>query len=749
MDRSPAGKHLLDYWHVLLRRRWVVYVGAATVAATALVGSLLSTPLYRATATVQIERQNPDILTFRDLSRTDYSWAAYSDFYQTQYRILQSHAVAGRAAGIVDLAQHPSMEGDRKKGWMSRLRDLLPRRSGGGEPIAPQDAAAMAVLARLDVAPVRNSQLVHVSWTSEDPALAADVANAVVDAYIEYNLRSQFSTNEQATGFLVDQIAQLKEEIATLEDELRRYGESKNIVSADDANNITMRALSDIASRRTEAQTRLARAEATHRAIAEVDNDALPEVLQSSLIAELKADYAESEALLSQKTEQFKDDWPEVQALRSRLAQARERLELESAEIARRVRMSADSEYRQALAEVRNLDDLLRGQEAAAQQLRRDAVEFNSLQAEVREKRDTLESLISRQNEMALSTRLTDMDAASSNIRVVGPARVPRAPFRPNTRLNVVLGLMLGLGLGVAAAFFLDYLDNTLASPDEVATVTGLPALAVIPRYGGEDSPARRKLRERRAGAEPLPSIELVTAHDPRAPVSEAYRDLRTAILLSGAGTPPKRLMVSSAQPSEGKSATAVNLSVVLAQLGRRVLVIDTDLRKPRLHRVFGSSNDRGVSTFLSGLENDPATLTIPTEIPNLDVLPSGPIPPNPSELLDSPRFEEFGRQLLEAGYDHLVFDSPPTLSVADPVILANSVDAPILVVRAGSTPRQALRQAVDKYAGAGVRPVGVVLNDLPRRAGGYGAYRYAYEAYGEPDAGRRGDGDAAEAESA
>lgn len=721
-DDSARVRHVREYWSILRRRRGVVALCVATVTLATLVGSFLATPRYRATATLQIERQNPDILNVRDVASIDYSWAAYADFYQTQYRILSSDAVARRTVARLALLSDPRFDAgsSSRPGLWARLRAILPG-SSHAPAQEPEAIAAARLVGALEIAPIRNSHLVQVSWSSPDPELAQRVANGVVEAYIGFNIESAYTTSDQASEFLVDRIAALKRDIATLEEQLQHYGESKKIVSVDDSTNITLKALSDIASRRTEAQTRLAEKEAAYRAARDTPSSALPQVLASELIARLKEEHASLEAQYSEKAKLFKDDWPGMQQLRSKLEQTQARLDLETEEIGRNVRRSAEADYRKAADEVHALSALLGDQEHEAQNLKRDAVEFKSLQADVQKKRETLAALMTRQNEMALSTRLKDLDATSSNIRVVDRARTPSAPYTPNKKLNLVLALVAGLGLGIAGALFLDYLDNTIAAPDEIERLARLPVLAVVPHHGQTASALGRA---RRANAPELAeTVDLVAHRDRSAATSEAYRELRTALLLSNPGHPPRQIMVTSAIPEEGKSSTAMNLAVVLAQAGRRVLLVDADLRRPRLHRAFGLPEGRGLSTGLSGLETDPLALVVPTPVERLDVLVSGPIPPNPSELLDAPTFVETGRRLLAAGYDHIVYDSPPVLAVSDPVIVASAVEATVLVARAGRTPRESLKRAAEKFAQAGVKPIGVVLNDLDTRHPSYGAY--------------------------
>ena len=731
--RTAAGKtDLLDYWATLRRRRWVVYTVVSATILLVLVGSYLTTPLYRATVTLQIERQGPDILTFQDLVRVDHAWTAFAHFYQTQYQLLSSEAVSRLAARRLDLESHPLFqEKTSRPGLLARLKALVPG-SGVRTESSPEDIVAAWVRSGIKVKPVINSNLVKVSWVSSDPHLAARVANGVAHAYIQFNIESQYTTTDQAAEFLVNQIGTLKSEIATIEERLQQYSEAKGIVSIDDSSNITMRALSDIAQRRTAAQTLLAEKEAGYRAILQSQPEALPEVLHSNLIADLKREYASYEVQYSEKSRQFKEEWPGMKKLKSKLEQARERLELETREIAGKVTAAAESEYRKALNEVHNLDTLLKQQEEAAQHLKRDAFEYTTLQSEVQRKRETLNILLTRQNEMSLSTRLKDFDTTSGNIRVVDKARAPATHFHPNRKLNLLMGLVLGLGLGVGMAFFLDYLDNSVGSPADVENVVGLPVLAVIPRHDAAPAPLSRTRRRR--AKEAAGSVDLVPHRDGRAGASEAYREMRTALLLSNPGESPRLIMITSALPGEGKSATATNLAVVLAQLGRRVLLADTDLRRPRLHKIFGLKNVSGISAYLSGLEDDPGRLVLPTGLKNLDLIPSGPIPPNPSELLNSPRFDRIGRQFLEAGYDHIIYDSPPLLSVADPMIIASVVNGTILVVRANRTPRESLRLGVEKFNQSGTRPLGVVINDQDLESQGYTRYGYygRYDGKGE-----------------
>jgi capsular exopolysaccharide synthesis family protein len=716
----------LGYWRILVRRRWTIHLAVATAGMVALIGAFLTTPQYRATATVQIARYGPDILDHRDLSRADYSWSAFDHFYQTQYTILASRPVARLAAERLGLDSHPAFDtGQAAGGLVARVKRMIPRKQRAHAEVDALDAAAARVLGGLEVLPISRSFLVQVSWVNADPELAAEVANAVAESYIQFTLQSRFSTTDQAKDFLVDQTATLKREIAAIEERLQEYAEAKKILGVDESNNLTLQALAEISTQRTAADTALARALARHEAVRNATPESLPEVLQSGLIDRLRAEYAAYEAEYSEKSETFKDDWPGLQTLRSKLEQARERLEIETSRIVEQVRAAAAAEYDRARNEAQNLDLLVARHERAAQRLKRDAVEYNSLLSEVRKKREALDALLRRENEIALSTRLQDLDATSGNITIVERATPPAAPFYPDTAMAVGVGVLLGLLAGSALAFFLEYVDNTIGSAQELEGLLSIPVLAIIPRHGASAGAAPLgRARRGQAGGDAEP-IYLVPHRDSHAGVSEAYRALRTSILLTNPGRPPRQIVVTSAHPGEGKTATAVNLAIVLAQLDRRVLIVDADLRRPRLHYAFGIENRVGVSTFLSGQKDDASGLVRATRVPGLEALTSGPIPPNPSELLNSPIFARLGHELLERGYDHVVFDTPPVLSVSDPVIVSSVADTGILVVRAGSTPKQSVRAAADRLLVAASCPFGAVLNGFDAETHGY-----RYEAY-------------------
>lgn len=740
MDSSIERIDLMNYWNVVVRRRWVIALSVISFALLFLIAAFLTTPMYRAGTTLQIERQNPEILNMRDVASTDYAWSAYNDFYQTQFKVIASRPVARLAVERLNLLSHPDFAAaDSEPGLRQRLLAMIPRKRGVSVTQDPLDRAAAQVQASLTVSPVRNSQLVNIAWSHSDPEFAARVANGIANAYILFSIESRFSTTDQAREFLLNQIGTLKREIQSIETRLQEYGEAKRIYSIDESNNLTLRALQGISTDSTQAQSAVANAEARYRAVVDTDDQALPQVVGSTHIAQLRSDQVALAAEYAEKSKLFKDGWPELQQLKTKLDETREQLRAEIERVATESRRSARAELDEATKRAANLESLLGTHEQAALRMKRDAVEYSNLQSEVGKKRETLDALLRRQNEMALSTRLIDMNSSSSNIRVMEVAQAPTRPYQPSTKLNLLLGILIGLGFGALAAFVLEQLDNTLSSPDELGALLSLPLLAVIPRHVGGGAPLARA---RRRVTTEAGNIDLIAHRDGRAGVSEAYRSLRTAILLSHAGHPPRRIAITSAQPEDGKTATALNLGVVLSQLGRRVLLVDADLRRPRLHQAFGTDAERGLSTHLSGLEDDPLKLVQRTDVENLDLLPSGPIPPNPSELLNSTIFASLGQRLIERGYDHVIFDTPPVLSVSDPLIVASVVDTGILVVRAGKTPRPSVRLAAARIAQSRIESFAAVFNDFDAEANGaeYGRYHSYYGRYEHDDADAPGE---------
>ncbi|HEX4823513.1 MAG TPA: polysaccharide biosynthesis tyrosine autokinase [Candidatus Polarisedimenticolaceae bacterium] len=715
--------HLRDYGRVLSERRNVVIACLVLVVSFTALFTFLAHPVYRATTTIQIERKTPDSLNFGDTTSSDFY--DYNDFYQTQYKVLQSKTVLKLAAERLDLPNRPEYA-SRKGSPLGRLvawgMDLVSGTSAEDRAAAsdPWRRAVSFMETRLTVEPVRNSKLVKLTFQDIDKNLCADAANAVADAYEQFNTDTRFTSSSQAREFLTKQVARLQSEIAAEERQLQDYSTKKEILAlSDGTQDISQKALGDMNGKLVEAKGRLALAQARYDAVASGAADSLPEVLASPLIVELKKQNAEIERQHSQMSERFKPDWPPLQQLQEELDGARDRLQLETDAIARQVRSVAKADLQKTRDEVVNLDRQVTVQKGEVQRVGRDAIEYSGLKAGIETKRKILADLLTRQNDTETTNALKDKNSGS-NMRIVDHAEVPRAPFKPNKPLNLFLSLVFGLGLGAAAALLLNYLDNTVKNEQDIQRHAGVPALGFIPLYqplhvvGPEESTANSQY-----------AADMACHADPRSSFAEAFKSLRTAFLLAAPERAPRRVVVTSCEPLDGKSTVITNLAIALTQLGRAVVIVDADLRRPRVHKVFGIENGAGLSSFLSG-NAEADEIVRESGIPGLHVVTSGPVPPNPSELLASKALESFMEKLDAQGpFDHIFFDSPPLLQMADAVLLANRMDATILVAREGRTVHQALASGVKRLRQSRAMILGAVLNAVVERFGNYYYYRY------------------------
>jgi capsular exopolysaccharide synthesis family protein len=712
-------RHFLD---VLVRRQWVVYTVAGLVVCLACARAFTREPIYRATALLEIQRSGPDVLAFRDVVRTDPTYPGFNAFYETQFRIIQSRAVAQMAAERLALAKQPAVS-QRPPGLLRRaasaLRGLLPGRKMPAPAGGPLDPYIQMIQSGLDVRPVKDSNLVEVTYSAGEPRLAAYVANTVAEAYIEFTLTSQFDTTQEANDFLTRRVGDLREEVADLERQLQNYRESKQILPTSGSETVATKGLADLETLYNQARARRVERESRWIALRESDAYSLTDVLDNPSVLALQRDVNELEIRRAELLRTFKPGWPEVQALDRKLEGARARLEEE----ARRAMAAEEARYRVAREEELRLAKLLDEQRTVAHQLGRNTTEYATLQAEVERKLAVLNALLQRQNETAISSQLRDINAG--NARIVDRAIPPAVPSEPRPAFEMALGLIIGLLLGAGAAFGLESWDNAVRTPEDVEKVLGLPTLARIPAASVE-------ARDRKGPSHGGSLLDLMSHSSPGSPLAEAFRDLRTALSLSSAGRSQRLLAVTSTRPQEGKSTVALNLGIVLAQGDRKILLVDADLRRPRLHRAFGLRNGTGLTTVLCGKARLGEEIR-PTTVRGLSLLSSGPIPPNPAEMLDSAPFGEILESLRASGWDTVIFDSAPLLTVADGAILASRVEGCLLVVESDATTRDEVHRAKEKLGQVSARLLGVVLNACEEPGGShYGRYRYRYEPVGE-----------------
>jgi capsular exopolysaccharide synthesis family protein len=568
---------------------------------------------------------------------------------------------------------------------------------------------------------VKRSRLVEISFESTDPALAARVVNSLASNYIEENLEARWQASEKASDWLSQQLMRMKAKLEKSEDELQKYSRETGLLflatEKGTTENIVDQRLHDLQEELTKAQADRYQKESLYRLVQEGDFASLPGVFDDKLLQDLSERLAELKRQRSQLATTFNPDYPRVKEVQSQIDDAEGNL---TQERERATRMITD-EYRAAVDREELLTAAFADQQKAENDVAEKSVQYNILKRETDTNKQLYEGLLQKLKETGVSTSMR-----ATNIRIVDPAQGPRKPIRPRVVLNLSLGLLLGICLGAAVAFAQEHLDNTIKSPEDVERFLRLPALASIPAIASGDYRGIHSLYERAKvlSAERQPATALapawnkIEANGNHSALLEAFHGLRTSVLLSTAEAPPRTLLVSSAQPGEGKTTVAANLAISLAQLGDPVLLIDADLRRPSLHNFFGVTAPHGLVGFLTGHEHwkDLVCHLAPV---GLDVLFCGPVPPNPADLLSS----EYMRTLIRDAsktYKFVVIDSPPLLNVADSRILATLVDGVLLVVVGGVTPRDMAQRAQASARDVGAHILGAALNFADPSAGHY-----------------------------
>jgi capsular exopolysaccharide synthesis family protein len=567
---------------------------------------------------------------------------------------------------------------------------------------------------------------VQISYTHPDPRLATEIVNALVRTFIEENFKTKYEAVTQTSDWLSTELADLQLRVQTSQEKLVRYQKDHSILGVDEKQNIVTAKLDELNKELTSAETDRIQKESNNSLAVNGDPAAFSKPSHegaSSMLQKLREREAELNTQHAQATTQFGSGYPKVIELNNQLKQLRTEIAAEETRMQREIR----DEY---LAAVRR-EDLLKTafnqQKQEANQLNESAIEYSVLKREAESNRQLYQDLLQRLKEAGVSAGLR-----SSNIRVVDIARVPIQPIKPNVPRNLELGLLLGLGCGIGLAFVLESLDTSIRNMEELSAISTLPGLGTIPLQLSTNGHLRKRLKTVSANTEKSELPALVTYARPKSQAAEAYRSLRTSILLSSYGSPPKVILVTSAMPQEGKTTISANSALVLAQRGSRVLLVDADLRRPGIDKLFGFRSRGGLSSLISGVDKVEDVVVKFAEVPNLWILPAGPIPPQPAELLGSSVMKDHIAHWRTV-FDHIIIDTPPCLSVTDAVLLSPEADRVILVARSGKTSKYALRRACDLLLQVNARVMGIVLNALnTRSAEGYYYGRYSNHYYSE-----------------
>jgi succinoglycan biosynthesis transport protein ExoP len=753
-DPSPAPAPETDFnlaeYLGMVRRHWKLVALAVLVALIAAGVHYAITPKeYMATATIQIERRNLSPVGSAASPWYENFWNL--EFYPTQYELLQSRGLAERVVRSLDLMSD------------SRFNPTAaaPKESAGATT-AEEDEATLGQLALhlkggLSVEPVRSTQLVRLSYRSDSPEFAAKAANAFAESFIDMGVEDRYASAGKASTFLSSQIETLKQEIDEKEAQLQAFSRTSDIVTIDPKTNVTLQRLESLNSALMEAKKERIARESRYFEVMNGPPEAVADSLAPGVVGGLRTQQIQREQEYQTKLKTFKPEWPEMVSLKTQIEEGKQHLESVVREMVQKARSGASADYQTILRQEQSLGAELESLKKQAIDQSSSAVQFTNLKVEIETRRELLDELLRQQSETEVAVRL--QDTRESNVRVIDQALVPGGPFRPSLRKDLTYGMLFGLLIGIGAALLIEFLDRTVKTPEEVERRFGLATLAVIQDiadvgktygysaygygYGYGDPPTGEQPRVRagKGKAAPAgwlekkkgtpgaaPQIELVPHERPRTLISESYRSLRTALLLSSARE-LKLVAVTSAMAGEGKTATASNLAVVLAQLGRPLLIMDCDLRKPRLHQVFKVSNRIGLVNQLTGTADLDAVI-VPTEVPNLWVLPSGPTPPNPSELLASERLRELLRT-LRGRFDYVIIDTPPALAVTDSTLVGALADGVVLTLRSHKVTREEARLVRDRLRQADIKILGAVLNRYRAlQAGVARGYHYA-EPYG------------------
>ncbi len=719
LELSPREPHLYDYLLILRKHQWLILSFLLAVVTIVSVATFRMKPVYSASAKIEIDRENTSILPFQGADSYDFMMDL-DNYIETQSRILTSETLALQTIRTTSLAANPDFAG-----------------AGGSDALAtgtlknqklPSEIGAF--LGSLTVRRIPNTRLLEVGYESTDPQMAARVLNAHLDNYIEQNYTSRYEESKRASNWLEGELDALSVKVRRSEDARIEYERNNQIWTVDDKNdrgNVTTQRLSDLNKELTDAQSDSLKRQALYEFAKAGDLDAVPQLRDNVVLQDMERKHADLSVQYTDSVNQYGPNFPKVLRLQAQMKD----LDAQMMRERKGIIAQLESEYREAKQHEDLLSRALDEQKAEVNAMSEKMIQYNILKREAEANKTLYDSLQTKLKEAQISSSLK-----SSNIRVVDPAMVPSTPSRPAKARNIALAFLVGLVGGIGLALLREYLDNTVKTPDDIETLARLPSLAVVPAFFGEGatSPKRSGLFKNGAsnnGHEKR--IELVAQHLPKSQMSEAFRALRTALLLSRPDHPPQVILVTSALPREGKTTAAANLAVTLAQLGDKTVLVDADLRKPGIGRLLnlGTGKYAGLSSYLAGVSTlDLVTVPHPA-IPNLAAIPTGPLPPNPADLLSSHKLTEAIAELRKK-FKFVVIDSPPIMAATDAVILSVQADGVLLVVRSGETPKEAFTRTRDLLVSVNCHLLGVVLNAVDSSAPDYYySYRYYPYSYG------------------
>ena len=721
--------HLRDYFRILRKRKYTVYTFFIITVALTVLYTYTAIPLYYATAKILVEQGEQNVLK-------SYRWREFDpEFMETQIQIIRSIPVAQKVVKALNLVEtydsfFKDLEGRitfnslvaSTKDWGKDLYDTVIKLTGivaadlGPEMHQIDEAAsdqtpidvkiAQSIASGISLEQVTDSRILKVGFTSSNPVLAGMIVNSVAKAYIEKTLEMKMESSGYTIKWMTQKADEERSRLRQAETALQEYMRAQNIVATKSRREMAPLKMNELNSQLTLAETKRKELEAVYKKVRFLSGDqdaaeSIQIIASDPTIQSLRVQVLEAEKKIMDLSKKYGPKHPVMKTAVADLEMLQEKKKLE-------IKRAIDiikNQYELSRARERDLSDLMAKTKKEAILLNEKFIQFNILKREVNTNRQLYDALLTKVKEQGVTDQVQAV-----KVWVIENAKIPKTPYKPRKKRNVMLGIILGLFGGIGIALFLEYLDNTVKYPDDVQDRFGVPVLSTVPLLSSKRKPP-----------------EIIAIKETSTAFAESYKTIRTAVLLSGAGGPPKKLLITSMAPKDGKTTTAINLSVAFAHAGKRTLLVDGDMRRPRIHKIFHLENDEGLSTCLAGASDIKINQT--GDVDNLSVITAGPTPPNASELLNPERLNALLKE-AEKEFDQIIFDSPPILTVSDSLILSKILDGTIIVARAGVVTHEVIEKGLKMLGEVRAPIVGMILNGVVVNKGNYYYYHNYYDSY-------------------